>query len=188
MSIPMPEHLAHVPRYARHQQWLLETYGSCRHTPPVGTIAKRADYSGMYMRGWDITGADLTGADLTGADLAYAVLTNVVFTNACLACVDLSFAVGLPIAPVVKNLDAQILTQIENGGALDVNDWHTCETTHCRAGWAVVLAGADGKALEEKYGTAVAGALIYNASTGRIPNFYASNEDTVADMRAAVGR
>ena len=65
-----------------------------------------------------------------------------------------------------------------------MNTWHTCETTHCRAGWAITLAGSKGLELETKYGPNVAGCMIYRASTGRVPNFYASNEAALADIRA----
>lgn len=59
--------------------------------------------------------------------------------------------------------------------------WHTCETTHCRAGWAVKL-HPQGIKLEKEYGTHVAGALIYNACTGYVPDFYASNDDAMQDI------
>jgi len=72
-------------------------------------------------------------------------------------------------------------------GGLEMNDWHTCEKKHCRAGWAVALAGAKGKALESRFNTELAAMLIYDASD---PNykinparFYDSNEDALADMK-----
>jgi hypothetical protein len=87
---------------------------------------------------------------------------------------------------VVESIDAAILAAIERGGTLKMNDWHTCKTTHCRAGWAVTLAGEPGKALEDRVGPAAAGALIYAASrpTMPIPDFYASDEDAMASIRA----
>ena len=36
------------------------------------------------------------------------------------------------------------LKAIEDGGKLDMSTWHRCGTTHCRAGWAITLAGAAG--------------------------------------------
>lgn len=95
----------------------------------------------------------------------------------------------------MKNLDAKILVAISNGKprlgvnyppylpSLEMSRWHACKTTHCRAGWAIALAGRRGYALERKRGPSVAGALIYHASTGRIPEFYASNEDALADIQ-----
>jgi hypothetical protein len=88
--------------------------------------------------------------------------------------------------PVVPHIDAAIAAAIGDGGALDMATWHTCETTHCRAGWVIALAGEAGAALERRVGPAGAGALIYLASRpGKpIPDFYASNEDALADIMA----
>ena len=64
--------------------------------------------------------------------------------------------------------------------------WHTCDTTHCRAGWVVALAGAGGRALEWAMGTPAAAAVIYMRSDPkleRIPDFYASNADALEDMK-----
>ena len=112
--------------------------------------------------------ADLRGANLRGADLCDA---------------DLRGAKGIT-APVIPNLDDAILAATESGGKLEMDTWHTCETTHCRAGWAVHLAGVAGYALEDRIGSSAAGALIYHASTGRVPDFFASNETALADIRA----
>jgi hypothetical protein len=67
-----------------------------------------------------------------------------------------------------------------------MGNWHTCDTTHCRAGWVVALAGEGGRALEWAYGTPSAAALIYMASDPsleRIPDFYCGNVDALEDMR-----
>jgi hypothetical protein len=64
--------------------------------------------------------------------------------------------------------------------------WHSCETTHFRACWAVTLAGAAGTALKDEHGTASAATLIYLASDPqlkRIPDFHARDKDTMADMK-----
>jgi hypothetical protein len=68
-----------------------------------------------------------------------------------------------------------------------MNQWHTCETTHCRSGWTIHLAGEAGYKLEKEVGPNVAGALITLAScaylNSRVPNFYATNEAALADIR-----
>ena len=63
--------------------------------------------------------------------------------------------------------------------------WHTCGTTHCRAGWAIHLAGEEGYALERFYGAALAGQLIYRESGSLISpvRFYDTNEEALEDMR-----
>lgn len=67
-----------------------------------------------------------------------------------------------------------------------MDDWHTCRTTHCRAGWVVHLAGEAGYELERFYTTALAAQLIYKASGYEInpAKFYDDNESALADMRA----
>lgn len=87
----------------------------------------------------------------------------------------LTGAVGAT-APVIPNIDSAILAAVESPG---------CETTHCRAGWAVTLAGLPGKMLEERIGPSATGALIYAASRpGKpIPNFFATTEEAMEDMR-----
>jgi hypothetical protein len=122
-----------------------------------------ANLRGANLRGADLGGADLRGADLRGANLRGAHL-------------------GIEV-PVLPHLDQQILAAIEAGGTLNMATWHTCQTTHCRAGWAIHLAGAPGKALEARLGPSTAGALIYQASAGYVPHFYGTNEDALADIR-----
>ncbi len=90
----------------------------------------------------------------------------------------------LPV-PIVPEIDSAILAALESGGRLEMYSYHQCETTHCRAGWAVTLAGDAGKALEMECGSWLAGALIYQASRPgqRIPDFYAKDQDALADIR-----
>ena len=96
-----------------------------------------------------------------------------------------------PDVPVVEHLDAKILAAVEAGGVLDMGSWHgpeasdgtVCGTTHCRAGWAIHLAGERGYALEQKYGPEHAGAMIYRASTGRVPYFFTSNNNALEDIK-----
>ena len=66
-----------------------------------------------------------------------------------------------------------------------MESWHTCETTHCRAGWVVTLAGDKGKALEQRFNTELAAMLIYRESGSPINpcRFYDDNEAALEDMR-----
>jgi hypothetical protein len=101
--------------------------------------------------------------------------------------------------PIVLDIDRAILRAVERYGRLNMETWHGfanpngrhvvpfCGTTHCRAGWAIHLAGEAGYALEQRSGAAeIAGALIYAASRPGvpIPNFFASNDEALADLRA----
>ena len=89
-----------------------------------------------------------------------------------------------PNVPVVEKLDLRILKAIESGAvSLEMGTWHSCETTHRRAGLSIHLAGDAGYALEKELGPERAGRAIYLASTGRAPDFFASNEAAMADIR-----
>jgi len=68
-----------------------------------------------------------------------------------------------------------------------MSTWHTCDTTHCRAGWVEFLAGAEGKKLAEQTSTLFAAMQIYHKSCPDIPvspvRFYETNEVAMADMK-----
>jgi hypothetical protein len=177
-----------------------------------GVVLSCADLSCADLRAADLRGADLSGADLSGADLSGADLRGVVLRGADLSCADLRGAVlsgadlrgvvlrGAEI-PSIPHIDAAILASIEANKAAGKNGlkmatWHDsndcdesnwCQTTHCRAGYAICLAGAAGFALEKKVGPAAAGALIYAKSRPDqpVPNFYDSDENAMADIRRA---
>lgn len=78
-----------------------------------------------------------------------------------------------------------VYAAVSTPGALDMRDWHTCDTTHCRAGWVVHLAGLAGKELEKKTSTLYAAQQIYKASGYEISpvRFFDSNEAAMDDMR-----
>lgn len=88
------------------------------------------------------------------------------------------------VTPFEGDIRATINERVnQEGCALEMQSWHTCNTTHCIAGWAVII-HPQGLELEEKYGTSAAAALIFNASAvNPIPNFYASNEDAMAWLK-----
>jgi hypothetical protein len=88
--------------------------------------------------------------------------------------------------PVIPNIHAAVLKAVQAKDALDMRDWHTCETTHCRAGWVVTLAGEDGKKLEERTSTLFAAMRIYKESSPiRVSpvRFYDTNEKAMADIQ-----
>ena len=156
----------------------------------LGMAIKLAVKSGADLSGADLSGADLSdsyligaylsGADLSDADLSDANLSDVNLSHANLSRADLS---GVP---VIENIHQNVFAAASQAGALDMSDWHTCKTTHCRAGWAITLAGDAGKSLENEIGPAAAAAAIYIASDPkleRIPDFHCSNETAMADMK-----
>jgi hypothetical protein len=67
-----------------------------------------------------------------------------------------------------------------------MSDWHTCDTTHCRAGWVVTLAGEAGKKLEDRTSTQFAAMMIYKASSPiRVspPRFFDSTKSAIEDIK-----
>jgi len=128
----------------------------------TGTVIVEGDFSSVaeLIKDYFTKTQDLCGADLRGAKYA-------------------------PYVESVPDLDNRILSAIEQGGALEMRDWHKCETTHCRAGLAVTLHPA-GKTLESILGTPTAATLIYNAAypTMKHPDFYCGNEEAMKDIKA----
>ncbi|MEQ1694397.1 MAG: hypothetical protein ABL901_01020 [Hyphomicrobiaceae bacterium] len=86
---------------------------------------------------------------------------------------------------MVANIDAAIYAAASQPNALEMGSWHSCGTTHCRAGWAVHLAGDAGYALEKFHNTELAALLIHAASGSPISpvRFYEANDVALADMK-----
>jgi hypothetical protein len=159
----------------------------------------RANLADANLDGANLDGANLDGANLDGANLdgACNVPTGIAQTDPPkpyerkvlpraqrLAERAREYRERNPDVPVVERLDAKILALVDGGeGKLEMATWHTCETTHCRAGWAIHLAGAAGYELEKRYDAERAGAMIYRASTGRVPHFFASNDRALEDIK-----
>jgi hypothetical protein len=151
-----------------------------------GTNLRYADLRDADLRDADLRGANLSGTDLRGTDLRDANLRDANLRGANLRGANLrdaNLSLGI-IIPAIPNLDAAILAAVEAGGRLKMDTWHTCKTTHCRAGWAITLAGEEGANLEAELGSCAAGALIYQVSAGYVPNFYASDSEAMADIQA----
>jgi len=75
---------------------------------------------------------------------------------------------------------------VQKPDALDMGNWHTCDTTHCRGGWVVTLAGEKGAALEKASSTLFAAMQIYKASSPiRVSpvRFFETNKVAMADMK-----
>ena len=140
-------------------------------------VAAKTDLIGADLRYANLGGVDFRGVDLRGVDPRGANLRDADFRGADLS----DFEV-----PVIDNIHQAVLAACSVEGALDMYAWHTCETTHCRAGWVVTLAGEAGKRLEGKIGTPTAAMFIYIASDptlDRLPDLYCGNEDAMEDMR-----
>jgi uncharacterized protein YjbI with pentapeptide repeats len=180
--------------YARFRE------ANLRHVLANNTDFAEADLSGADMTHGSFEGSCFDNAILTGANITGAYFCGATFKGAILKGLDLATAnfsgaiidgaiidaSDFPNAPVVPDIHKKIYAAASKPGAFEMSAWHTCETTHCRAGWAVTLAGEAGAALEDEIGTDAAATLIYLVSDPdlkRIPDFLASNEDALADMK-----
>lgn len=90
-----------------------------------------------------------------------------------------------PFVPKIENIDKAVYEACLQPDALNMDTWHTCETTHCRAGWVVHLAGKEGKELDMFHNTLLAAQLIYLESGSPISpvRFFDTNADAMADMK-----
>lgn len=90
----------------------------------------------------------------------------------------------IPVVPNIHTALFEVVTTTPK--SLDMDHWHSCDTTHCRGGWVVTLAGEAGKALEKLTTTEFAAMQIYKASSLiRVSpvRFHESNEVAMADIK-----
>ena len=161
----------------------------------IGADLSGADLSGANLSGADLSGANLSwanlsGADLSGANLSWADLRGASLSGASLSGANLGGAYLRGAVPVISGIHRAVFDAAGAQGALNMAAWHTCETTHCRAGWVVTLAGYAGAKLEEALGTSAAAALIYYASDPElesVPDFHCSDAEALADMARLAG-
>jgi hypothetical protein len=160
-----------------------------------GADLSDADLSGANLSSANLSGADLSGADLRGANLSSANLSGANLSGANLSDADLRDA-NLRGADgiekiVVPNLHTRVAEAVgPNGDRLAMGRWHTCNTTHCRGGHAIMLAGKEGVELEDRIGPPAAAAMIYLSTypDEPIPDFYASDKTALADILACAER
>ena len=153
----------------------------------VGANLEGANLRGAHLRYTDLRGANLIGANLRGAHLMRVNLegANLVGANLEGAYLRSANLIGAKLPngiPVIPDIDTKIHEAVKMCG-LQMSDWH-CGTTHCRAGWAIHLAGEEGYVLEEKLGSQVAGTLIYMASRPdkKHPDFFCSSDEALASI------
>jgi hypothetical protein len=91
----------------------------------------------------------------------------------------------MPPVPRIDDIHRKVYLAVSQPGAFDMGSWHSCETTHCRAGWVVHLAGPAGYALEKFHNTELAAMLIYRESGHYInpARFYDGNDAAMEDIR-----
>jgi Pentapeptide repeats (8 copies) len=145
-----------------------------------------ADFSGVDLRGFwlynqDLCGIDFSDADLRDVDFRRAELSLSIFTGAVFS------PELLATVPFIEDIHRRVYEAASKRNAFSMRTWHSqCGTQHCRGGLVIHLAGEAGSALETRLGPKAAASLIYLMSDPdieEIPEFYASNEDALADMK-----
>ena len=163
---------------ALHAQWLSDSSTGKRLQRPSAYLTRanltRANLTGAYLTRAYLTGANLTRAYLTGANLARANLTGAY----------LSGVIGLKIAADAPARLLAVARAALQPGALYMNDWHTCETTHCISGWAVHLAGEVGCVLETAVGVHMAG--LYLLGVEAAGHFYDTNKEATKYLQSVI--
>jgi hypothetical protein len=111
----------------------------------------------------------------------------------CSLCSDCSGCYGcsginndILVIPKIENIHSAVLAAVSAENALEMGNWHSCDTTHCRGGWVVNLAGEKGRKLEAITSTEFAAMQIYKASSPIkvLPvRFYEDNETAMADIK-----
>ena len=169
----------------KHAAWIKSEEGGERANLS-GANLSGANLSGANLSGANLSGAGLSGADLSGADLSNANLSDANLSGANLRRANLSGANGVPEIIEKMALRAAILAAVsEEGCSLNMSTWHSCETTHCLAGWATTL-HPQGKSLDAALGTNAAGAILFNACEGEVPDFYSDNEEAIKWLKKGV--
>ena len=157
-----------------------------------GCDLRGCDLRHASLRGCDLRGCDLRGCDLRGCDLRFASLRESDLSGAKLSCANLSrvdlSGTQFPTVTPYPQLVEKIAEQVDaHEGCLSMRRWHTCDTVHCLAGWAVTL-HEDGKKLEDEIGTSAAAALIFHASCGEVPDFYSDEKTARAWLKLKVNQ
>jgi len=127
--------------------------------------ANLMDADSIYanLRDADLRCANLRGAGLIRANLRGANLRDANLRHTNLSGTDLSGVIGLTL-PTKEVEAARIMAvarkALETDAALDMSEYHSCDTTHCIAGWGIFLAGEEGAKLEKEYGPQIAGLML----------------------------
>ena len=131
---------------------------------------ENANLAGAYLEDANLEGAYLENANLAGANLGGAYLEYTNLENANLAGADLDYQIQDGLLQQI----AKII--LENPKSLEMGSWHTCETTHCLAGWACHL-NPVAKKLEKTHGAAIAGLLTLGYEAHAY--FFKENAETI---------
>jgi Pentapeptide repeats (8 copies) len=144
-----------------------------------GADLSHADLTGARLTDAEVIGADLHGADLSGACRAFADLTSAKLAGAKVDLISAEIA--------VLSLNRSILAARRLVGWIDEESIWKRANACCRGGWAVILAGEQGRTLAQSHGLLAAAAFIHVSSCpalgGQVPNFHAYDLESYEDLQ-----
>jgi hypothetical protein len=181
----MPEPNAYnLPKIlAAHAQWLIDPTTGQRANLD-GACLDFANLDGARLDGASLVRASLVRASLDGASLNGASLFRARLDGASLVRASLVGAVGLAVATdAPQRLKAAAVAALEEG-ALEMEVWHSCKTTHCLGGWLIHQAGDLGRLLEAAVGPDIAGLMLGGVEAHS--HFYDSNEAATEYLRSVL--
>lgn len=156
---------------------------------------KNANLRGASLAGSCLYTANLINANLEGANLKDTNFKQAAISGCSISWEELQHACLLDNIPVVDGLHRKVVDAIEDEEGeywkqeLDMSSWHSqihsCNTTHCRAGWYVVIARMRHTEIEGILGTSVLAAAIALKSCSylsRVPDFHCDNTTAMNDM------
>ena len=136
-------------------------------------------------RPW-LADANLIDACLADANLIGANLADANLADANLRGANLARPWGLVIATDAPQRLRAAATAALQEDALDMEAWHTCETTHCLGGWLIHQAGELGRLLEAAVGPSIAGLMLGGVEAHA--HFYDTNEAATEWLRSVLDR
>jgi hypothetical protein len=140
-----------------------------------GANLSEANLCGANLGGTHLSETNLSGTDLSEADLSEVNLGRVELREA-----KTGFEIASPdqAAPRIIEVAKAALEP----GALNMDIWHTSETTHSIAGWAIYLAGEKGKALADRFDPYIAGLSLLGPEAAL--HFYDTDENATAWLKS----
>lgn len=164
-----------------------ECFAGCDMKKSVLAMAQfhRCDFAGADLSYADLDGTYFMGCDLRGAKFTRIPL-SAVLTGSLINLEDLPLT-NVEI-PLVEDLHRKVYDAITGDSCrLDMRQWHTCETIHCRAGWVSTIAfGKERWIAENMHPVSILALAVYlKAYPGMpVPDWYTSDGDAMLDIRA----
>lgn len=171
-------------------RWTGEVIRSIRGKTLSGINLSNTDLSWADLSGKDLSGSDLSAANLMGVNLSGANLSGANLKGANLCETDLSGTIlpAFGFVPLSDSVLAKLILDRESDriGSVNMSLWHSeFRSTHCVLGWAVVLNGERGLALEAELGVKAAGPLLFPSFA---PYVWVSTQDATYYLRKIAKR